>query len=599
MAPLHDIDPETRKPLDYGHFAEKLEKIRTQFQKDGIKIHITGFAKIVGDLVDGLGQVMLFFFLALVVMIGILFNNSRSWRVTILRGIKSIMAVVWQLGIMHLLGYGLNLYSILVPFLIFAIGVSHGIQFFNAMAHEMIGGADKLKAARLGYRQIYKPGLAALFTDFLGFASLFIIRIGVIQDIAVGASIGIAVVAVTDLTILPIMMSYVGISEKTIKLIKKREEGTNHPVWSFLTKFTHRGYANTAIIIAVIGLASGIYLRQDLKIGDLDPGAPELHPDSRYNKDNAYMNDHYSVSSDVFVVMMKTPPAMNSAYPAVVAMDRLAWKLIQLEGVQNVKSQVDFLKRLNSAFTEGNLKWMALPRSKIALDNMTLKIPQDFQKHAGELSPLLVFLDDHKAETLKRVVDVVDIFARENNSEAFQFLMAAGNAGIEAATNIEVEKTLILLTLLVYTVVFLTCLITFRSFKGALCVVTPLFLTSVLCEALMAKMGIGVKVSTLPVIAVGVGIGVDYGIYIYSKMLNFLNQGNKLSAAYYRTLNTTGRAVSFTGITLSIGVATWAFSPIKFQADMGLLLIFMFLWNMVGATVLLPAMARLLMRIWR
>jgi predicted RND superfamily exporter protein len=348
--------------------------------------------------------------------------------------------------------------------------------------------------------------------------------------------------------------------------------------------------------LAFLGLVGGIYLGQDLKTGDLDPGAPELRPDSRYNLDNAYMNEHYSASSDVFVVMLKTPPSGNSAYPVVVATDRLIWQLVQLEGVQDVYSYVDYLKALNSAYMEGNLKFMALPRSQVALNPMVQAIPVDMLKPTGDLSPIIVFLDDHKAETLERVVETVELFAEENNTDNFQFLLAAGNAGIEAVTNIAVEKALIILTLLVYSVVFLVCLFTYRSLKGAVCVVTPLVLTSVLCEALMAKMGIGIKVATLPVIAVGVGIGVDYGIYIYNKLNYYLDHGHKLTAAYYRTLNTTGRAVSFTGITLSIGVATWAFSPIKFQADMGFLFTFMFLWNMVGAMVLLPAMARYLLK---
>ena len=104
------------------------------------------------------------------------------------------------------------------------------------------------------------------------------------------------------------------------------------------------------------------------------------------------------------------------------------------------------------------------------------------------------------------------------------------------------------------------------------------------------RLGIGVKVATFPVIAVGVGIGVDYGIYIYSKMMEYLRRGEGLGKAYYLTLKTTGKAVAFTGVTLCIGVGTWAFSPIKFQADMGLLLAFMFLWNMVAALCLLPAL---------
>jgi predicted RND superfamily exporter protein len=487
----------------------------------------------------------------------------------------------------------------LVPFLMFALGVSHGIQMFNAMAHEMTAGADKLTAARRGFRMIYRPGLAALLTDAMGFALLFIIRIGVIQDIAIGATIGVVVVAFTDLMFLPVLMSYSGIGQTAIQRIAAREKTTAHPLWGRMAKLTQPRVAVAVLLIAALLFGWGAYMRKDLKIGDLDPGAPELRTDSRYNRDNAYMNQHYATSSDIFVVMLKTPKAGNSDYHAVVATERLKWTLGQLEGVQGVITYVDQLKLLNAAFSEGNLKWMAVPRSRIALDNLTFKISSDLSKNltsrTGEMSPILVYLTDHKAETLQRIVDASQAFAAANNTETFQFLLAAGNAGIEAATNIEVEKAQFLMLALVYSVIFLVCLITYRTVRGALCVVIPLFLTSVLCEALMASYGIGVKVATLPVIAVGVGIGVDYGIYIFNKLRFYMDQGRGLTEAYYHTLNTTGRAVSFTGITLAIGVGTWMFSPIKFQADMGVLLAFMFLWNMVGAMVLLPALAKFLL----
>jgi len=109
-------------------------------------------------------------------------------------------------------------------------------------------------------------------------------------------------------------------------------------------------------------------------------------------------------------------------------------------------------------------------------------------------------------------------------------------------------------------------------------------------------LGIGVKVATLPVIALGVGIGVDYALYILSVMLARLRAGRTLGEAYYEALLFTGKVVMLTGVTLALGVATWSFSDIKFQADMGLLLAFMFLWNMLGALVLVPALAHLLLR---
>jgi hypothetical protein len=111
----------------------------------------------------------------------------------------------------------------------------------------------------------------------------------------------------------------------------------------------------------------------------------------------------------------------------------------------------------------------------------------------------------------------------------------------------------------------------------------------------MAMLNIGLKVSTLPVAALGVGVGVDYGIYLYARFRNFFQKGHSLRDAYEKTLKVTGYGVLFTGITLAIGVATWLFSPLKFQADMGVLLAFLFLMNMVGALVLLPALAYFLL----
>jgi len=225
-APLMDFDPETGKPLDYQKLSRDLETlVRDKYQSDTIRIHMTGFAKIVGDLIEGSTRVFLFFMIAFVILLLILLFNSRCWRSTVVRGVSSTVAVIWQLGLLKSFGYGLNPYSMLVPFLMFALGVSHGIQMFNQMAHEMARGEDKLTAARLAYRKIYKPGLAALLTDCVGFALLMVIRIGVIQDIAVGASIGVAVVAFTDLTLLPVLMSYTGISESSIKRLKARGGG--------------------------------------------------------------------------------------------------------------------------------------------------------------------------------------------------------------------------------------------------------------------------------------------------------------------------------------------------------------------------------------
>jgi predicted RND superfamily exporter protein len=247
-------------------------------------------------------------------------------------------------------------------------------------------------------------------------------------------------------------------------------------------------------------------------------------------------------------------------------------------------------------YNEGNLKWFELFPNASALGGVQSRAPRELFNQGCSFLSLYVYLKDHKAETLDRVVGEVETFISANQDKEVRFMMAAGSAGIDAATNIVVKKAMREMLLWVYSAVLLLCWFTFRSWRAVLCAVLPLVLTSILCEALMVGFGMGVKVATLPVIALGVGIGVDYALYVLSVMLAQLRAGESLSNAYLHALQFTGRVVMLTGITLALAVGTWAFSPIKFQADMGILLAFMFVWNMVGALVLLPALAHFLLR---
>ena len=594
--PLNEVNPDTGEALDYQAFSEQLEeKIRDKYQTETVKIHITGFAKIIGDLIEGAMQVGLFFLLAIVITLVMLFAYSRCWRSSFTVLGCSIIAVIWQLGIIKLIGSGINPYSMLVPFLVFAIGVSHGVQIINAMSANRVDGHDREMSARLAFRALYIAGLTALISDAIGFTTLMVIDIAVIQELAIAASIGVAVVVLTNLGLLPIIMSYGGISERG-RAYSERVRNQNHPVLTMFERFSEPKWAYSALVVALIGLSWGLIQGQNMKIGDLDAGAPELRPDSRYNLDNQFIVDNYSSSTDIFVVMAATEPSQCIAYDNLEVMDRFSWHMENTPGVQDVKSVVYVAKMGGYALNEGNLKWFSLNRNQYVLNANTGRTPPGLINPDCSMAPIIIYLNDHKAETLKTVVAAVDNFNAQYQQEGLELLMAAGNSGIEAATNSVIETAQYKMLLWVYGVVIVLVFITFRSLRTVACIVLPLALTTIMSQGLMAVLGIGVKVATLPVIALGVGIGVDYGIYIYAKIKEGLERGMHLNECYKYALDNTGKAVGFTGLTLAIGVATWIFSPIKFQADMGILLTFMFLWNMLGALILIPALARLFAR---
>ena len=601
FVPLLDINPKTGQPLDYSEFSQQLETIRAKYQNDKIRIHVTGFAKIIGDLIEGLNQVFLFFAMASLISAVILFTYTRCIRCTGIVVLCSLVAVVWQLGLLALFGYELDPYSILVPFLVFAIGMSHGAQKMNGILLDVGRGTHKLVAARLTFRRLFLAGLTALVSDAVGFAVLMIIQIQVIRELAMAASAGVAVLIFTNLVLIPLSLSYIGVSSKAAARSVRSETTTgsgpckDHPLWRFLDLFTRRRWAIGAVLVCAVLTAFGLTMRSQLRIGDLDPGAPELRPDSRYNRDNAYLVKHYAASSDIFVVMVETPVNQCTDYTTLAKVDDLAWTLEQLPGVEATNSMASLAKFISVGYNEGNFKWLELIPNQAALGGVQTRAPREMFNQRGNLLTLYIYLKDHKADTLTQVVNHIKAFAQANNTDKVRFLMAAGSAGIEAATNIVVKQSSRTMLLCVYGAVLLLCFITFRSWRAVLCAVLPLMLTSILCESLMVIMGIGVKVATLPVIALGVGIGVDYALYVLSVMMTLMRLGRTLSEAYYEALRFTGKVVVLIGLTLALGVGTWVASPIKFQADMGILLAFMFLWNMVGALVLVPALGHFLL----
>ena len=597
--PLLDINPETNQPLDYGQFSRDLEKIRAKYQSDDIQIHITGFTKILGDLIEGLTQVMVFFVVAVAITIVILYWYTRCVRSTMIVVVCSLIAVLWQLGLLTLLGYELDPYSILVPFLVFSIGMSHGAQKMNGIMQDVGRGLHRVIAARFTFRRLFAAGLTALLCDAVGFAVLIVIQIRVIQDLAITASIGVAVLIFTNLILLPVLLSYIGVGRKAAVRSLKAEgvelDGKKHKFWAFLDLFTRKAWAIPVCIagfcLAVFGFAVSLHL----KVGDLDPGAPELRPDSRYNVDAAFMTKNYAASTDIFVVMIKTDEDQCTHYSTLSAVDALAWKLEQLPGVESTNSMASFSKIATSGYNEGSYKWYELVPNDSALGTVQGRASRELFNQGCSLLSLYVYLTDHKADTLARVVTATEAFIAERDLGNAKFMLAAGSAGIEAATNIVVKKAMREMLFWVYGAVIILCWITFRSWRAVLTAVLPLVLTSILCEALMVGLGMGVKVATLPVIALGVGIGIDYALYVLSVTLARLRAGDSLSQAYYKALLFTGKVVMLTGITLALAVATWAFSPIKFQADMGILLAFMFIVNMLGALILMPALAYFLL----
>ena len=601
-----DQDAEGR-PVDPIQVARELEeRVRQKIEGTGvdvqaeggaIDVHMIGFAKVMDDIAQGALSVLLFAAVTLVLTLLAVWVYCQSFRVALVPIVCSVIAVIWQLGTLVLLGYGIDPLGLLVPFLIFAIGVSHGVQKISAVNDAAFAGLDNMEAARRTFRLLLVPAIVALLADLVGFVTILLIPVQVIREMAITASIGVAIVILTDLVLLPVAVSYVRFDEGYRARVERRRRQLA-AFWHRLAGITRRGPAIVIILIAAVLGVLGWWKGRETPIGDTHAGVPELRPESRYNIDSNVITSKFSIGVDVLTVIVRSEEPVCVRHDLMTAVDRFAWHMQNVAGVQDVVTLPYVAKIAIAGWNEGSLKWRSIPReqSQLAQSTRYIETSTGLLNADCTIVPVMMFLADHRAETIERVVAAVKQWRRDNPVDGARFELAAGNVGEMAATNEEVKAKEFPILAGVFSAVILMCLVTFRSVLGALLVVVPLALVSILVYAVMAIVGIGLKVSTLPMVALGAGIGVDYGIYLFSRMQEFLKQGLPVTEAYERTLRVTGASIVFTGITLAIGVATWVFSPLQFQADIGVMLTFMFLVNMLGAIILLPALAAWLIR---
>jgi predicted RND superfamily exporter protein len=683
FAELLEVDPVTGQKLDYQDAASKLEsEIREKYQDEEISIHILGFAKVVGDVIDATLEVVGFFLLTLVMTFVLLYFYIGSIRLAWLPLACSITAVLWEFGLLNLLGFGLDPFAILVPFLILAVSVSHGVQYVNAWVGEIHDNhRNSYDASLETWRRLAIYGTMAIMTDVAGFGMIMLVPIDIIREMSINACLGMLAIIITNKVMMPIWLTWVNIGdlEAFARKQEKRDEIFDG-LWKLTAKMVRPRAAVTAIVVSAVLLGWSLWKGQDLTVGDSQAGVPELRPDSRYNRDTAAVVANFALGTDIFKVIAETDRDGCIQHEVMDQVDRYGWTVENVMGpggrplVSSTLSLPWAARKVNAAFSEASPKWKVLPRNSFTMVQATSPIPTS----SGLLNPdcsalaVFVFTSDHRAETIKAIEKATNDFNARNAAEFFEthkdvdeaycngktaarrevgvrgeelrreterlrkkgykddeiaadgdiveltaarqaaqdklgeldkvcpvhFAMASANVGVMAATNEMVHKLEKEILLYVYLAIILCVVLSFwhEKLPSVISIMLPLGLVSWMAYAVMAMAGIGMKVATLPVVALAVGIGVDYGIYIYATFADAVAAGYKFEEAYYKTLKMTGKAVVFTGVTLGLGVATWLFSDLQFQRDMGVMLVFMFTANMFGAILVLPAIARFLLK---
>ncbi|QBR03967.1 efflux RND transporter permease subunit [Paraburkholderia pallida] len=586
------------KVLDYIAFNRLLEsKIRKPYEDAHYQIQIIGFAKQIGDIADGARAVLSFCGIALLLTALAVYWYCHSIRFTVLLICCSLTSLVWQFGSLQLLGFGLDPLGVLVPFLVFAIGVSHGVQQVNFIVREIAHGHSSYDAARRSFSGLLIPGVLALVTAFVSFITLLLIPIPMVRELAITAALGVAYKIITNLILLPVAASCFHFSKRYAEQALargKRRAGALR----VLARVAEPKYAALTLALTVVVFALAAWQSRDRVIGTLQPGAPELRADARFNQDATAIASNYDVGLDWLSVVFESQGNACDNPAVGLYEDDFASAMRTEPGVISVQSYSTMLRAYNQGYNEDYPKMNVVPLDAGNYGSVSVDVGRvkGYMRADCSMSAVHLFLTDHKATTINRILDDVKQYRAAHSFPGVTIRLAAGNAGVIAATNEEVASSELPMMLYVYAAILILVFLAYRDWRAMVACCAPLTVATFIGYWFMKELQIGLTVATLPVMVLAVGIGVDYAFYIYNRLQVHLAGGQDIVKAVEHAMLEVGVATIFTAITLAIGVATWSFSALKFQADMGKLLAFMFLVNLLMAMTALPALASALNR---
>jgi predicted RND superfamily exporter protein len=576
--------------------------------KNCTKIYVTGFPILYGYFMSMKKPMMWVLFASIGTMILILWLEFRSWQGVFIPILSGGLSAIWGLGFGGLCGLSLDPLVLVVPLLISARAHSHSVQSMERYHEEYEKLGNKEAAIIKSYTEIYAPAMVSIAADGLAILTLVVARIPIIQKLAILCSFWIVSIFISVVTLHPIILAYVSPPKH---LATHHEKGIFARGYDHFERFlvwlsTGRRRVGMAICLVFL-LLFGFYFAHKVKAGDATPGAALLYPDHPHNVAFRKVNEYFIGASQLVVIAEgKKPEALKDA-KTLNQLDLFARFMKQNDetgAVGGTVSATTMLKRIFRTFHEGDPKWEILPISTEHVGQLFFLLTSNTAR--GEMdrffdmsmtnATLTIFYRDYNNDVIKNSIAKAKEFISSHTSEqdTVRYLLAGGLLGLLAATNEEVEWSYRVNLALILIVVFILSYLTYVSVVGALIVMLPSLIAQPLSEAVMYFLNIDFNINSLPVAAVGIGIGIDYGYYVLSRIIEEYPKDRDFDAAITRSFNTTGKTVLFTGLSLTASVIYWCFFPMKFQAQMALLLVLLLGFHLIGALMFIPPLVSLL-----
>jgi len=591
------IAAEFNDNVDTAALVKFVEEIRSEYEDGTVKLSIVGRPILLGEVKQELPKMISIFAASVLVISVFLYLFFRTWMGIVVPMLVSFSVTVLGFGVIGFSGYNMDPLLLLLPFFVFATVLSHSVQFVSRVFDELAKDKEMKDAVKTGLERLLFPSTAAVITSAAGFTVLALIAIPSIQSLSVICTIWL-------LTLTPGMI----VAAAFMSFFKKPTKyKTTLPFQPFLANFFGEKISRNIFLPGfIILLFGGFFISQNLKIGDA-VGSPILWPDSRYNNDVSSINSNYDrIGTDVLQAYFSGDEEIMlnpDLYHQSEAFDRYIYERVL--PATPASSLTPIIKNINMVLWEGDPSYQFLPdtSAEVGFNIYMFRSngePGDFAAYTNtdwNIGKLSIFTSEHSSETVNELMkfgnEFVNNYDFKDDEPVIKF--AGGQIGLTKATNDEIELKENLLLIAIMIIIILNLIWLYRSVKLGVIITFVLITSHFITMSVMTLLDVGMNLNTLPLAALGLGRGVDYSIYMADRIRDEMRRGLDFSKASTLAFNTSGIAIIVTAMTMILPLLSWYFlSPIRFQAEMGLLLAIILAFNMLGAITIVPAAIKIL-----
>lgn len=591
--------------LDFNYLHDRIEELKRLEVDENHDILVTGFPYLFTSVMGYAPQVLMVFGATFVTLGVLLWFYFRTWTGIWVPLFSGILSSVWGLAFGHLLGFNLDPLVLVIPIFLTARALSHSVQSMDRYHDEFYRLGDKDQAIVTSYSALFPPAIASIITDGIAILLVAIAPIPLIQKVALFASFWIISIFISVVTLHPIILAYIDPppqptgEEKNYWSERFYTWVTNWVIWA------SEGWRRYVVIgFTVVIFVVTFWIGRTLKVGDMTPGAALLFPDHPYNIAYDVLNEKFLGANQLIAIADTQGPDNIKTIEPLELMEEFGNEMEEVEGAALSVSIVQIIKQLARLYREGDPKWGYIPDNPKNIAQLFYTFTQSGQ--AGDLDrfidpssqfgTIVTLFRGHSHDMIHNAIAQAKSFAAkaEAETDAIRFRLAGGMFGILAAVNEKVESSYWTNLTLVFSVVAFCLYLTYGTLVGTAILMIPVISAQFICETVMVIFQIDLNVNSLPVAAAGAGVGVDYGIYHFSRMIDFFDEGRDVEDAVDCATATTGKAIIFTASTMFAGTIFWFFSSLKFQAEMGVLLALLMTLNTYGGLVVVPAFVKVI-----